>query len=251
MEFNINSEKYDIGLTKKQTNKISSIELDQFDWNMLEIMDIMFGTFVEATSLISGSQYSTIGIAYFAFVQIREFLEDTNDIGINDMNLFIQLKQLLLKQIEKDFIEKDEQWEIRKVRFFVFLDLMKNLLYVKNYAYFDPIGYGCLKRRAVKVNIIDRYEQYVSQETDEEEIEQTESTSNPKEKSKPSSKSSMTKFLHSIVKKQLPPSFNIKSNTKKNRLNEEMMTYRSLAPKEYNSTVAGDKKPDVVSAMHS
>jgi hypothetical protein len=239
MEFNINSEKYDIGLTKKQTNKISSIELDQFDWNMLEIMDIMFGTFVEATSLISGSQYSTIGIAYFAFVQIREFLEDTNDIGINDMNLFIQLKQLLLKQIEKDFIEKDEQWEIRKVRFFVFLDLMKNLSYVKNYAYFDPIGYGCLKRRAVEVNIMDRYEQYVSQETDEED---------PKEKSKPSSKSSMTKFLHSIGKKQLPSSFNIKSTTK-NKLNEEMMTYRSLAQKEYNSIVAGDKKPDVVSAM--
>jgi hypothetical protein len=125
MEFNINSEKYDIGLTKKQTNKISSIELDQFDWNMLEIMDIMFGTFVEATSLISGSQYSTIGIAYFAFVQIREFLEDTNDIGINDMNLFIQLKQLLLKQIEKDFIEKDEQWEIfRMLRIMLILILL-------------------------------------------------------------------------------------------------------------------------------
>jgi hypothetical protein len=107
-----------------------------------------------------------------------------------------------LKQIEKYFIEKDEQWEIMKVRFFVFLDLIKNLLYIKNYAYFDPIGYGCLKRRAVKVNIIDRYEQYVSQETDEEEIEQTESTSNPKEKSKPSSKSSMTNiflFLLSFV----------------------------------------------------
>jgi hypothetical protein len=28
-----------------------------------------------------------------------------------------------------------------------------------------------------------------------------------------------------------------------------MMTYRSLAQKEYNSIVAGDKKPDVVSAM--
>jgi len=114
----INSEKYDIGLNKKQTTKLTSIELDQFDWNMLEVMDYILKPFVRAINLISGSHYPTIGIAYFAIIQIRDFLEDTTDAGDNDINLVIQLKQLLLKQIEKYFIEKIEQWEIMKVRLF-------------------------------------------------------------------------------------------------------------------------------------
>ncbi len=128
---NINSEKYDIGLNKKQTNKISSIELDQIDWKILEILNIVLKPFVRATNLISGSQYPTIGIAYFAVVQIREFLEDSYTISlndINDMNLCIQIKQLLLIQIDKYFIGKHEQWEILKVRIFLCIYLIKNLL---------------------------------------------------------------------------------------------------------------------------
>jgi len=248
----INSEKYDIGLNKKQTNKISSIELDQFDWNMLEMIDIILRPFAQATNLISGSQYPTIGIAYFSIVQIREFLEDSNNIGLNDNNMifFIQLKQLLLKQIEKYFIGKAEQWDIMKVRIFVFIYWIKNRLCIKNYAYFDPIGYGCLtrrERRAVEVNIMEIQELHVSQENDED-VDQTELTSNKKQKSKQSSTSSMTKFLSSIGKNNLPSSSNIRSTTKK-KLNEEIITYRSLAQKEYSDIVDSDKEHDVVSAM--
>ena len=62
----INIEKHKIGLTKKQTSKISSIELDSFDWKMLELIEAVLKPFVQATKLVSGSQYPTIGIAYFA-----------------------------------------------------------------------------------------------------------------------------------------------------------------------------------------
>ena len=115
----INSEKYDIGLNKKQTTKLTSIELDQLDWQMLDTMDHVLKPFVRATNLVSGSQYPTIGIAYFAIIQIRDFLEDTTDAGDYDFNLVMPLKQLLLKQVDKYFIEKVEQWEMMKVRLFI------------------------------------------------------------------------------------------------------------------------------------
>ncbi|CAF1363221.1 unnamed protein product [Rotaria magnacalcarata] len=108
----INSEKHDTGLNKKQTNKISLIELDQLDWKMLEMLDIILKLFVNAANIISGCQYPTIGVAYFSIVQIRDFLDDTKPvvgISVNDVPLFMRLKYLLLKQIEKYFIENDEQ----------------------------------------------------------------------------------------------------------------------------------------------
>ena len=93
----INSEKHEIGLTKKQTSKISSIELDSFDWKMLELIEAVLKPFVQATKLVSGSQYPTIGIAYFALAQIQEYLEDLNNININDWKIFGQLKRIFSK----------------------------------------------------------------------------------------------------------------------------------------------------------
>ncbi|CAF4765491.1 unnamed protein product [Rotaria sp. Silwood2] len=80
----ITSEKHDIDLNKKQTTKLSSIELDQDDWKMLELIKFVLKSVVHATELVSGSQYSTIGISYFAIFQIREFLEDVHDYSVND-----------------------------------------------------------------------------------------------------------------------------------------------------------------------
>jgi hypothetical protein len=80
----LNSEKHDIGLSKKQTAKLSSIELDQYDWKMLELIEFVLRPIVHATKLVSGSKYPTIGISYFAIFQIREFLEEVNHESSND-----------------------------------------------------------------------------------------------------------------------------------------------------------------------
>lgn len=117
----------------------------------------------------------------------------------------------------------------------------------KTYAYFDPIGYGCLtrrERRAVEVNIMDTQEQHASEDTEDEQVDQTESSSNKKPKTKQSSL--MAKFLISIGKKKLSSLPNVTS-TAKSKLNDEIITYRSLAQKEYNAIVEDDKQPDVVS----
>ncbi len=126
----INSEKHDIGLNKKQTNKISSIELDQFDWKMLELIEAVLKPFDQATRLVSGSQYPTIGIAYFALVQIREYLEDLNIVNINDWKILHHLKQILSNQIEKYFLVKQEQWDMMKVRIFVSVYIQLTIFYL-------------------------------------------------------------------------------------------------------------------------
>ena len=69
----INSEKHEIGLNKKQATKLSSIELNQDDWKMLEATEFVLRPIVYAMQIISGSKYPTLGISYFAIVQIREF----------------------------------------------------------------------------------------------------------------------------------------------------------------------------------
>ena len=123
---------------------------------------------------------------------------------------------------------------------------------LKNYAYFDLTGYSWVtrrERRAVEVNIMDTQEQYVSQHSDEDAADQIESPPNEKEKSEQSS-STMSKFLSSIGKKKLPSSSNVRSTTK-NKLNEELITYRSLAQKEHNAIVEDNKEPNVVSATCS
>ncbi|CAF4587148.1 unnamed protein product [Rotaria sp. Silwood2] len=53
----ITSEKHDIDLNKKQTTKLSSIELDQDDWKMLELIKFVLKSFVHATELFKTYSY--------------------------------------------------------------------------------------------------------------------------------------------------------------------------------------------------
>jgi hypothetical protein len=114
----LNSEKYDIGLNYKQTKKLLSIELDKADWTMIESIKRVLQPFVKATTLISGRQYSTIGIGFFCIIQIREFLENERSIESNNSNILSRLKQLLLFNMEKYFEKDEDQWNLLKVRSF-------------------------------------------------------------------------------------------------------------------------------------
>ncbi|CAF3557709.1 unnamed protein product [Rotaria socialis] len=55
----------------------------------------------------------------------------------------------------------------------------------------------------------------------------------------------MSKFLSSLGKMNSPFSSSIRPTATK-QLNEEIVTYRSLAQKEYNLIVDGNKEPDVL-----
>lgn len=111
----LNSEKNEIGLNYKQARRLSTIELDLSDWKLMEALEYVLKPFIQATKLLSASQYSTIGIAFFAIVQIRDFLEDSKSHENNDSKLIHRLKTLLLRKLEFYFDEHDDQWALMKV----------------------------------------------------------------------------------------------------------------------------------------
>ena len=118
----LNSEKYDIGLNYKQTKKLLSIELDKADWTLIESIVRVLRPIMLATNLISGRQYSTIGISFFSIIQIRESLEDERSSGPNDSNILSRLKQLVLFNMEKYFEKDEDQWNLLKVKSFCVTD---------------------------------------------------------------------------------------------------------------------------------
>ncbi len=127
----INSDKHDIGLNKKQIAKLSAIQMDQDDWKILELTEFVLKPIAHATEMASGSTYPTIGISYFVICQYREFLETDNDHSFSDWKILNYLKSLLLKQVQKYFIDNNEQFEIMQVRFFVlFLYSIENKFFI-------------------------------------------------------------------------------------------------------------------------
>lgn len=118
----INSDKHEIGLNKKQVTKLSSIQMDLDDWEMLKLIEFVLKPIVQATGMASGSTYPTIGVSYFAIYHFREFLEndDDGDYSSSSYKILNYLKSLLLKQVQKYFIDNNEQLEIMKVIFCLF-----------------------------------------------------------------------------------------------------------------------------------
>lgn len=115
----IYSEKHEIGLNDKQSKKLLSTELDKEDWSTIASIERVLRPFVTATKLISGTQYPTIGISFFAIVLVREYLEDNSSSASPDDNMVIRLKRLLLFNLDKYFEENEDQWNVFKVRMFL------------------------------------------------------------------------------------------------------------------------------------
>ncbi|CAF2018070.1 unnamed protein product, partial [Rotaria magnacalcarata] len=118
------AEKYELYFTRKQLTKLSRFELNREEWIKLENVQEVLNSFFEATKLISGKQYSTIGLGYFAVNNLKEYLEERSDNHEID-----QLKTLLLSQLINYFDNDVNQYDL-----------------LKRHAFLDPIGFGILDR---------------------------------------------------------------------------------------------------------
>ena len=124
-----------------------------------------------------------------------------------------------------------------------------NLLYFKTYSYFDPIGFGCLtrERRECEVYVTKLEEQHGIREIDDEaDVNQRQSQINSQRKYKECKWSSITNFLQSVGKIFVGASSSV-TISNKNKLIKAMLAYGSLAQREYNSIVDGEKDSNIVS----
>ncbi|CAF1458616.1 unnamed protein product [Adineta steineri] len=109
-------EKRSLKLRKEQLDKLSDIELSNEDWDFLNSLERVLKPFACSTTMMSGKNYPTIGLAYHAIHKLKSFCEADGE------NEHIQeLKQLLLAKINQYFYSDLEQFE-----------------HFKKHAFFDP-----------------------------------------------------------------------------------------------------------------
>jgi hypothetical protein len=112
---NLFENKRKLPITSKQKEKLGLLELSSDDWTIFKnLMDILY-PFYEATMLLSGSKYPTIGLCLFAIRNIKDFFEKEDD---DQSNIFISLKQFILESFNNYFDEEDEQFFLLMVSHF-------------------------------------------------------------------------------------------------------------------------------------
>ena len=104
--------KHSLTLTTKQHQKMSELELSRDDWTTLENIELVLRPFYQASKLISGQSYATIGMSYFAITGIRDFLMDQSSASNVQLN---ECKRLLLEQINRYFEHDYDQIQWIKV----------------------------------------------------------------------------------------------------------------------------------------
>ena len=87
--------------------------MNREEWAILETVEQVLRAFLQATKVISGQQYSTVGLAFFAISHLREYLEEQKEIDTPQLN---HLKRLLLRQFKKYFEDDADQLDMLKVK---------------------------------------------------------------------------------------------------------------------------------------
>ena len=114
----LHTDKHDLSLNSKQGQKLTNLELTTDEWHMLASIDHVLTPFYNATRLMSGQQYCTIGTALFAIRKMKNFLET-----IVENNSFVnEMKNDLLDQLVKYIDDDADQLNLIVVSTLSFVD---------------------------------------------------------------------------------------------------------------------------------
>ncbi|CAF1216161.1 unnamed protein product [Adineta ricciae] len=96
----------EIGLTKRQYEKLRKLSFSSNDWLCLSALKNVLFPFYKATSLLSGSKYPTLSISFQVLKGLKIFLTKNK----NDQPLENAMKHLLFGQFHHYF-ERETKWE--------------------------------------------------------------------------------------------------------------------------------------------
>ena len=96
-----------LSLTSKQKEMLGLLELSSDDYAIFTNLMDTFDLFYQATDLLSGSKYPTIGLCLYAIRNLKEFFEKEED---DESNILITLKQFVVESLNHYFDENDEQF---------------------------------------------------------------------------------------------------------------------------------------------
>ncbi|CAF2860814.1 unnamed protein product [Rotaria sp. Silwood2] len=114
------NEKRTLNLRKDQLDKLCMIELKSHDWEFLTSLKYVLKPFFEATKMMSGKNYPSIGLAYHGIQKIYNFCLNNK----NNNDQIKLLKKLLLFKLNQYFYDDPEQYE-----------------YFQQHAFFDPASH--------------------------------------------------------------------------------------------------------------
>lgn len=119
----------------------------------------------------------------------------------------------------------------------------------QKHAYFDPLGFGVLgrgDRRAIEQEVQEMHQKIATESFDQPDDDQCDPNSSMSGTSSGKQKhSNVSLFLNSLDTKRVNGASN-KQNSKSSTISEEICAYRSLAQREFNLVVHGDKNSDTV-----
>jgi hypothetical protein len=107
-------EKSDIGLQRKQSEKLDQLELTSSDWILLKMLSQLLKPFDLATKLLSSQQFPIIGLCIFALHHIKTFLGEAD----SDGELVRRLKNSLLNSMARYIDDEKEQMRLIRVSCF-------------------------------------------------------------------------------------------------------------------------------------
>lgn len=110
----LHSDKHDLSLSMKSIAKLKNLELSTDQWHLILAMNQALTPFFNATKLISGQKYASIGTCLFAIRKIKQFLE--ND--LSNKPYLNEIKSLLLEQLIHYIDDDLEQHELIQVGLF-------------------------------------------------------------------------------------------------------------------------------------
>ena len=96
------SDKHNSFNQDKRRQLLSNLELTSREWYLLATLDEVLTPFYNATKLISGKQYCTVGTALFSIRKIKTFLQSTCDSNICLNTMKILLNDQLTRYIDND-----------------------------------------------------------------------------------------------------------------------------------------------------
>jgi hypothetical protein len=118
MLLNLFENKRTLPISTKQREKLNGLELSSDDWLLFSYLLEIFEPFYQATHLLSGSKYTTIGLSLFSIRFLREYFEKEEE---NDSSVILTLKKFVLESLNHYFNENDQQFQTLMVSYFLYL----------------------------------------------------------------------------------------------------------------------------------
>ena len=87
-------ERFRNGLTKKQQCKLKKLAFTHDEWKLLDTLSSMLEPFCDATVLLSGQYYPTLGLSYYISIGLKKFL----CLDAKDSELVCSIKKSLQAQ---------------------------------------------------------------------------------------------------------------------------------------------------------